>query len=377
VPNKVSIKNRSNHFVSDEISGWKRIWENALQNQPHSYFLSWAWVSQWLKNLPLEVEVSLVEVETLSGRAVCFLGHNKHTRYGCIHSNSYYLNYTGLPLYDSLTLEYNQVLGQANTIEVLTKIINALPKEWDELHLPYLDTYLFPGNCLPKIIEGYKIRFSKQQPSYYVELKNIDETQDSYLNLLSGNTRNNIRRAMKKLNNLGALQLEPANDEKMALIIYDELTAMHQRAWQSRGQAGAFSGDWFNNFHRELIKERFSSGEVQLLRIACGEKTLGCLYNFVYQGTIYYYQSGFNYADFNDNKPGLVCHALAISFNANQGHTVYDFLAGDTQYKKSLATHKNQMVSCIIQKPYLRFCVENRMKKLKTRITNVFNGKTG
>ena len=104
---------------------------------------------------------------------------------------------------------------------------------------------------------------------------------------------------------------------------------------------------------------------MQLLRITCGKKTLGCLYNFVSQGMVYYYQSGFNYPDFGRFKPGLVCHALAIPYNAAQGHKTYDFLVGDSQYKKSLSTHANQLVWCTIQKPRLRFKLEGLAKAAK------------
>ena len=63
--------------------------------------------------------------------------------------------------------------------------------------------------------------------------------------------------------------------------------------------------------------------------------------------------------------PGSVCHALVIPYNAAQGHKTYDLLVGDSQYKKSLSTHANQLVWYTIQKPRLRFKLEGLAKAAK------------
>ena len=92
---------------------------------------------------------------------------------------------------------------------------------------------------------------------------------------------------------------------------------------------------------------------------------MGCLYNFIYQGVVHFYQSGFNYSDFSHFKPGLVCHSLAIPLNADLNHKIYDFLASNVQYKRSLSTHTNHLVWYTIQKPRLRFKLEKLAKVTK------------
>ena len=49
------------------------------------------------------------------------------------------------------------------------------------------------------------------------------------------------------------------------------------------------------------------------------------------------YQSGFAYSEDPREKPGLVCHTLAIDHYARLGMRVYDLLGGDDRYKKTLA----------------------------------------
>lgn len=42
-------------------------------------------------------------------------------------------------------------------------------------------------------------------------------------------------------------------------------------------------------------------------------------------------------------KPGLLAHALAIQYYAENGRAEYDFLAGDSQYKRSLTSQSRPL----------------------------------
>ncbi len=77
---------------------------------------------------------------------------------------------------------------------------------------------------------------------------------------------------------------------------------------------------------------------MDLLRIAAGGQVVGLLYTFVQDGRVLSYQSGFAYNPGRPReKPGLVCHALAIEYYAGRGARIYDLLAGADRYKRSLA----------------------------------------
>src|SRR5439155_24981132 len=121
-----------------------------------------------------------------------------------------------------------------------------------------------------------------------------------------------------------------------------------------RGRSGSFASRFFEDFHRDLVRNRFAAGEVQLLRIAAGAVTVGYLYNFVHRGRVYYYQSGFAYPDRPAIKPGLVCHAAAAQWNIARGAETYDLLAADRPFKRSLATNPGEMLWLTVQKDRLR-----------------------
>lgn len=71
-------------------------------------------------------------------------------------------------------------------------------------------------------------------------------------------------------------------------------------------------------------------------------------------------------ASFENNhlKPGFLAHTAAIEHAAAAGHELYDFLAGDVRYKKSLATSSTSLVWARVQRLRLRFFVEDRVREL-------------
>ena len=105
--------------------------------------------------------------------------------------------------------------------------------------------------------------------------------------------------------------------------------------------------------------------EIQLLRIKCENDTIGCLYNFIYKNNVYFYQSGINYNLDKRLKPGLIAHVEAILHNASKGHKIYDFLGGCSHYKKRLSTHYNRLAWIRLQKPLLKFRIEDVLKTFK------------
>jgi CelD/BcsL family acetyltransferase involved in cellulose biosynthesis len=118
-----------------------------------------------------------------------------------------------------------------------------------------------------------------------------------------------------------------------------------------------------------LVRDAFGRDEIQLLAIEAGSKRIGYIYNFIYRGRVYNYQTGFDYALCQThNRPGLVSHARAIEFNAARGHLIYDFLGGDLEYKQALGTGDAVMSWATLQRERLRFTVEDVMRATRRRL---------
>jgi CelD/BcsL family acetyltransferase involved in cellulose biosynthesis len=82
----------------------------------------------------------------------------------------------------------------------------------------------------------------------------------------------------------------------------------------------------------------FPHGQIAMTQVSAGGRTIGFLCNFRDAGGIRAYQSGFDYGTAEGHaKPGLSCHHAAIRCALASGAGIYDFLAGNDRYKRSLA----------------------------------------
>jgi CelD/BcsL family acetyltransferase involved in cellulose biosynthesis len=346
-----------------ERSRIREVWCGLAAASPPSYFLSWGWVETWLDSLPPSAAVTL-QVARRAGAPVAafFLGARTRWRHRVLPSRERYWNQTGHPEIDEICIEYNGMV-HAGQPPPLAEIVAQLSGGWDEIYLPALDADGPIARAAASAPPGLRLKIDRRVPSPIVDLAKVRETGD-YLKLIGGSTRSQIRRSQKLYAARGKLALEVASSPAQATAIFDELVALHRRAWADRGQAGAFL-PFVHRFHQRLIDTRFASGEIQLIRIRAGDTTVGCLYNFVWQGDVAFYQSGLGYETDPKLKPGLVCHALAIDHDARAGHRWYDFLAGESRYKQSLATDARQLIWLRLQRPRLRFVLEDAARAVR------------
>ncbi|MFN8008882.1 MAG: GNAT family N-acetyltransferase [Terriglobia bacterium] len=346
----------------------EEIWNGLLDQCEHSYFLSWGWTENWIACMPPGSDVRLAVISNRDKPILAFfIGKIRYWRHGFIRSDSYLLNETGNEEYDKTHIEYNAILSSSETRNSLLDVMKLLPKDWDEIYFPGLDCNAFPGNQLQEFVGPYLVVVEKKVPSPYVDLEIARKLDGSYLPA-SSNSRYQVRRSYRLYKERGPVVLELAQDLTTALKFYDEMVALHQKSWNARHKVGVFESQAFYQFHRRLVEMRASHGEIQLLRVLVGESTLGCLYNFVYRGKVYSYQSGLTYEGDNRLKPGLICHLEAVNFNSRLGYSSYDFLGGAERYKISLATHQRELAWVRVQKPKPEFWVESNLRKLRDRI---------
>jgi len=351
-------------------------WLQLEEKSDCSFFQSWHWVESWLRTLPDSFEPLLLRLSAEDDVvALAVVIQTEQSRHRVIRSRCLYFGETGKDECDAITVEYGGPLISAKylhdaarfTIERLRRAKLA----WDELYLPGLDETAMRYWLAAAEDAGLIVRMADQKPYFAVDLKGLSDFED-YLARLSSNTRQQIRRAIRGYEKSGPIEITEAASKGEVTKFFSELRRLHQAYWQEKGFRGAFSSGFQNGFHDLLIKKITASNHLQLLRVRCGDCDIGYLYNFVWRGSVYSYQSGFRYS--NDDarlKPGLVCHSLAVDFNREGGVSTYDFLAGDSRYKRSLSTKTGTMSWPVLQRPRLRFKMENQLshiwRKVQTR----------
>lgn len=344
----------------------ERDWRRLEAVAGRSFFTSWHWIGTLLEAIPAAQRPNLLRgLKGGETAALALLGAaTLRRRYGLVRSRSLFVNETGDPQFDAVTIEHNGLLTapaeQSAACEALVSWFARQAASADELHLGGAFCR-FPQRAVSDCGLG---RSEIAKPSFYVDLPALAQSEGDLGAVLSANARQQLRRAQRHFARSGALRLTRADSLPEAQAFFSSLKELHAAAWERRGRRHAFSAPFFERFHRLLIERASAAGAAQLWRASAGARILGYLYNFSFGDRVYAYQSGFAY-DEPRARPGAVAHALAIREAFRDGAAVYDFLAGSNRLKESFATHCEPMLWQTLQQPRLAFRLEGLARRLK------------
>lgn len=351
-------------------------WRQLEQRSSCSFFQSWTWIGTWLSQLPKSAELYLLEVvdgDRVIGLAV--LGARTLVRHGFVRSRALLLHETGSREMDRMTIEYNSILAESgresDVVNAGVNCVGAANITWDELMVSGVEARAFELWQAAVLGTNWGAVFRQESDCYFVDLDAVRARGGDYLALLSSNTRQQIRRSIRDYEKAGKLSISVASSEAAAVEYLHGLQELHDAHWQGRGKDGAFPSDFTRNFHDRLVRDAVARAGVQMLRVTAGDEVVGYLYNFVRNGHVYFYQSGFKYAEDSKLRPGLVCHYLAIMHNLKSDNRIYDFLAGPQRYKQSLGNSSVKMVWIAFQKPRLVFAAERLFMRVKQLLKRV------
>lgn len=322
------------------------LWRELQDRADASMFISWSWIGNWLASLPDHIDVQVVRAEhrgRVIGLALLVVAPLRRLRVAF--GKAVVLHATGIKEFDGLAIEHNGLLlDRAHARAAQAAMLSYLcdeRHEWRSVGLPGLTQRqnILPESLPPSVQMEVHTRECSQ-----VLLQPVRDRGGDYLGMLSSGRRAHIRRSMRACAEWGPLTLTEANDADSASEYFNRLLHLHRARRDKLGSKSAFDTPFAHDFHRRLIAHCLPRGEVQLVRVRAGEHDVGYLYSFVHRGDVLFYQSGFDYGRVDHRfSPGLVTVALAIEHNAQLGHRCFDFLAGDSPYKKSLATHSEVM----------------------------------
>ena len=354
------------HEALPPLATLERQWRTLEAIARPSFFTSWQWIGTLLASVPSAHRPGLLRGtandETV-GLALLGTGITRR-RHGLVRSRALYLNETGDPRFDSITIEHNGILAPTGQEAVIFDSAVAwfagFREKADEFHITGSGMRLSEAT-----VEGRGLSRSETTlPSYSLDLGLLSSSGGEAFPVLSANGRQQLRRALRHFESYGALQLTAAATTAEALAFFAELKALHCASWERRGRRHAFSDEFFELFHRLLIERNFTAGGTQLLRVSAGDHTIGYLYNLRLGDRIYAYQSGFADADRRE-RPGIITHALAIQYAFQSGGRVYDFMAGRNRLKETFSTRCEPMLWQVVQQPRLAFRLERLSRRIK------------
>jgi CelD/BcsL family acetyltransferase involved in cellulose biosynthesis len=356
----------------EELQAW---WRELEARADTTFYTSWSWIGSWLSILPAELQPHMLlarQGERIVGMGLVVKGKARLLRSFSV--NCWRLHETGVEEFDEMTIEYNDFLADRTQAQRIKRaMLHHLLYQTGikRLEVSKADHRFgdVAGAALGGSLKDVLIR-SVASTSYVVDLDRVRQSNAEYLCLLSANTRSHIRRSITAYKGLGPLRIEAASSTAQARAFLTTLKTLHGRTWSQRGvQSSLCTSPTVQRFHDALIEDAFERGEVQMLRVTAGDTDLGYLYNFVHRGRVVFYQSGFNYGVLDKHdRPGLVCHNLAVEHNVQLGHSLYDFAAGDYRYKASLSTHCEPQSTHVLERDGLLPRLDIQLRALKQRL---------
>jgi CelD/BcsL family acetyltransferase involved in cellulose biosynthesis len=345
---------------------WLSLYHADHQSSP---FNSPMWANNWLRIYGARIQTSVCTWYA-SGKpvAVCLIAKRSGSwggiRIKLVGFNTCLDNPEGSPC-----IEYNDII----CLSAYRKLVQE--------DLPRLNQYI--GGSEIRIDGSYEgSLLDSFQPSHclkhvdvetriapYLDMREIKDVSQ-LINIFSANTRSQIRRSIRELENTGQLQVTPADSPEQAQLFFDGLIALHQEHWQSKNEPGAFNSSHLVEFHRALLQEIMMEKTFRIFRISTDETVIGYLYGFTRFEKFYFYQSGLNYKNNRNTKPGFIAHFALIQFLFAEGIREYDFLAGSSQYKRSLSNKERTLYWRIYRTNSIKMKLLLSIAKFKRHYTN-------
>jgi CelD/BcsL family acetyltransferase involved in cellulose biosynthesis len=224
---------------------------------------------------------------------------------------------------------------------------------WDELVFPSLDGANPSSSMLWEAFrrEGLGATYAVIDAAPYVRLP---RTWDAYLKSLSSSKRYFLTRTLRDFDawargeaTVNCVESVAGLEEGLGILV-----SLHNDRWHGHGPARAFRSPRFTAFHKAILPELLEQGRLELLWLCVRGEPVAALYNLVWNGKVYFYQSGRKRDVPAGLRPGVVMHAQAIRRAIAAGRREYDFLAEPAQYKMKLATATRPLVQLrVVRRP--------------------------
>jgi CelD/BcsL family acetyltransferase involved in cellulose biosynthesis len=303
---------------------------------------SWVWVETWLAHYG-DVVPHAFAFGTAGGVAVGAALVTRATRQlGPVPIPTLHLGTAGEPSAETTHVQYNRCLvDPAHAAGFAAGLVGALRRRtWSRLRLDGFDPAAAAALVQAGLAAGVPFRVeARASPVFDFRAA---AGHGELLAALGANTRYSVRRSLRLLAPLSA---EWAETPARARAILGELIDLHEGTWAARGLPGAFRTARVRRYHEALVDALLPRGALIAFRVRHGDRTVGCLFNFVEGDRVLAYKSGFaRFPDDNRYKPGLVSHVLCMEECRRRGFAQYDLLTGEAPYKRQLANAENVLV---------------------------------
>jgi CelD/BcsL family acetyltransferase involved in cellulose biosynthesis len=325
---------------------WKTVYR--ADREAH-FFLSWTWMSTWFEKMNGQWLILAARENAAATDCIAFFPLRLRTKI------------------DRKARLYNEIAMGGNRVADYTGLL-CIP-EYDEKAIPAFARTLKAMHWTRLHLEGFRAsqdrlqHFLKAFPSrtftvselravnpdgtdnHICPLVDLPSDWDTYLARLSTNTRQKLRRLLRKIEDSGEFRITHATD---ATIDRDIDTLL--RFWVARwGEHKGERAQSIQKHVRNLLRHWFDVGILFMPTLWQGDRPLGVLGSIIDRDkrSLLFWVAGRD-DTVSNLSPGLVLHAHSIRYAIASGLTTYDFLRGNEAYKYSFGAREHAIKHLVI-----------------------------
>jgi CelD/BcsL family acetyltransferase involved in cellulose biosynthesis len=286
------------HEIStlDDLESLRLRWTVLHAQTPgRSFFQSLDWLLAYWRRFGAEQGLRVLEVSS-GGEVIGIVPlvvRREKTRLGSLRVLSY-------PLHDWGS-HYGPIGGQpAASLLAAMLHLQQSPRDWDLLDLRWIDS----ENDRGRTRRAMALAGFSAQPGIWDAACVLDlpESWDAYFATLTGKFRNNIRRAEKKLAEMGNVELEryrplgsAGGDDDPRWELFDECVDLSRRSWQGSSHDGTtLCHPEVAEFFRETHAAAARQGSLDLAVLRLSGRAIAFGYNYHTDGSIYGLRAGYD-----------------------------------------------------------------------------------
>lgn len=334
----------------DTFNRLRENWDEVYDADPHAtLFLSWNWLFAWLGNLSTPWIVLAAKESGSDARHLAFFPLRIDTR---IDGEGRFSN--DLTMAGSHAADY---CGLISIPEFEAKAITAFARQIMRMNWTCFVLNNFSGSdarfrklvsCFSQskftISQTDRVNKTDQVDNALCPYVDLPDEWDTYLETISANTRQKLRRLLRAVDANSAYRITHATAETVAADL-NTLLRFWEIKWRPR--KGKFT-DNLVRAHRAMLFRSFERGLLLLPTLWMGDRPLASLAILMDERkkSFLFYITGRD-EGFAGPQPGLILHGHSIRYAISRGIKRYDFLRGNERYKYSFGV-KERRLHCYI-----------------------------
>ncbi len=215
---------------------------------------------------------------------------------------------------------------EAQCSEIFYNYLIEIQSQWDECD--FQDIRM--GS--PFFNELIKKKNIELMPCNVCLFKVLDTAERDILYQVPKKLRNNIRRALKKLDIAGQWEFIEEHENRTNEALQN-LFILHSARWESKRDTGVLNNEKVQAFHLESSELLIQKDMLKIFTLKLKSKVIATYYVLLHKRRGYAYLGGFDPL-MEEFSPGVVSLYCVISELLKDGYACIDFLRGEEPYKK-------------------------------------------